>query len=331
MKLFDCTLRDGANVVGNGFSAELTTLMLKGLIDNGITLIEMGNALGLGAYDAQNIIAPCTDAEYLQVVKNFLPQAEIGMFIGVKNAIPKYIDLAAENRLNFLRVGANAGDGKTTVDGIHYIRKRGINAHYSLMKAYILSPEELAEEAKMLEGEGLDSITIMDSAGFMTPNDTGKYVSEMVKAVKIPVGFHSHNNLGLSMGNTLIAIEAGAEIIDCSLLGMARSAGNLPTEIIVAYLQRENKLNEIDFYGLLKFLDNELIPAMKQYDYKPAIIPLELIYGLSGCHSSFEKLFTESAKANKVDLYRLIMEVSAIDKKAPSVELINKVASIKNQ
>ena len=327
MKLFDCTLRDGANVVGNGFSVELTVLMLKGLIDNGITLIEIGNALGLGAYEAQNSIAACTDMEYFRIVKPFLPQAEIGMFIGVKNAMPKFIDLAAENGLKFLRVGANAGDGKAAIEGIHYIKKCGINAHYSLMKAYILSSKELAAEAKMLESEGLDSITIMDSAGYMTPNDTGKYVCEMAKAVKIPVGFHGHNNMGLSMGNALAAIEAGAEIIDCSLLGMARSAGNLPTEIIIAYLQRENKLNGINFYSLLKFLDNELIPAVRQYDFKPAIAPLELIYGLSGCHSSFEKLFTESAKANNVDLYRLIMDVSTIDKKAPSVELINKIAS----
>ena len=178
----------------------------------------------------------------------------------------------------------------------------------------------------MLEAEGLDSITIMDSAGYMTPNNTGKYVSEMVNAIKIPVGFHGHNNMGLSMGNALAAIEAGAEIIDCSLLGMARSAGNLPTELAVAYMLREAMPNKIDFFGLLKFLDNELIPAMKQHDFKPAIAPLELIYGLSGCHSSFEKLFVGSAKNHNVDLYRLITKVSAIDKKAPSSELIERLA-----
>ena len=49
MRIFDCTLRDGANVVGNGFSPELTESMIRGLLDCGIQDIEMGNAKGIGS------------------------------------------------------------------------------------------------------------------------------------------------------------------------------------------------------------------------------------------------------------------------------------------
>ena len=49
MKIMDCTLRDGANVVGNGFSPELTRMMIEGLLHSNIRIIEMGNAKGLGA------------------------------------------------------------------------------------------------------------------------------------------------------------------------------------------------------------------------------------------------------------------------------------------
>ena len=49
MKLFDCTLRDGANVVGNGFSPELTESMVKNLLRCGIQDIELGNAKGIGS------------------------------------------------------------------------------------------------------------------------------------------------------------------------------------------------------------------------------------------------------------------------------------------
>ncbi len=65
MRLFDCTLRDGANVVGKGFSAELTNMMLRGMISNNILEIEYGNALGLGAYEHASSIAPLTDEQYL--------------------------------------------------------------------------------------------------------------------------------------------------------------------------------------------------------------------------------------------------------------------------
>ena len=50
MRFMDCTLRDGSNVLGKGFPADLTTLMLRGLIENNIRTIEYGNAGGIGAY-----------------------------------------------------------------------------------------------------------------------------------------------------------------------------------------------------------------------------------------------------------------------------------------
>ena len=85
---------------------------------------------------------------------------------------------------------------------------------------------------------GLDFITIMDSAGTMSPDEVKAYVSRMVRRVSIPVGFHGHDNLGLSVADAVAAYREGAEIIDCGLMGMARSAGNLATEMAVAVFER---------------------------------------------------------------------------------------------
>ena len=91
MILMDCTLRDGANVIGKGFDARLTKMMIEGLIRSNIKLIEMGNCLGLGAYEANNSISPLNDIEYLELIQPYLDQAEIGMFMGVANANEKNI------------------------------------------------------------------------------------------------------------------------------------------------------------------------------------------------------------------------------------------------
>ena len=53
VKLMDCTLRDGANVVGKGFDAEITDMVLDGLTAAGVPIIEFGNAGGIGAYTGQ--------------------------------------------------------------------------------------------------------------------------------------------------------------------------------------------------------------------------------------------------------------------------------------
>lgn len=323
--LMDCTLRDGANVVGKGFSAELTKMMIEGLIRSNIKVIEMGNALGLGAYEARGSIAPLTDVEYLELVQPYLDQAEIGMFMGVQCATEENIALAAKYGLKFLRIGANAGDGAKAVEGVRLVKKYGMKCRYSAMKAYILSSEELAQEGKLLAEAGLDEITIMDSAGTMTPEEAEDYTRKLCAAVDIPVAFHCHNNLGLSVANALAAARGGATVFDCGLMGMARSAGNCATELAAAVFQRYGSMEYVDLMTLLDFIDNELAPAMEK-EYQAPVKPLDLIYGLGGAHSSFAKLFEQVAEEKGVPLYKLILEVSKIDRKAPTRELMEQVA-----
>ena len=92
------------------------------------------------------------------------------------------------------------------------------------------------------------------------------------------------------------------------LLGMARSAGNCATEVAMASFLRKGYGKEENLYGLLHYLDDKLIPAMAKYNYKTAISPLDLILGLSGCHSSFVKIFEKVAKEEQVSLYSLIVK-----------------------
>ena len=327
MLVMDCTLRDGANVIGKGFDAKLTKSMIEGMINCGITTIEMGNCLGLGAYEANNSIAPCNDVEYLELIQPYLDKAEIGMFMGYKNATQENIDLAAKYGLKFLRIGANAGDGADACEGIKRVKAAGMKCRYSMMKGYILSPEELAKEAKMLADCGLDEITIMDSAGTMMPHQVTEYTKALVEAIDIPVGFHGHNNLGMSVANAIAAAEGGGTVFDCGLLGMARSAGNCATELLVATFQRLGWMQDIDLYKLLNYLDEELIPAMEAQGYHTAVKPYDLILGLAGCHSSFTKRFQDIAAEYDVPLYNLVVEASKLDQKAPSEELIRQVAA----
>ena len=327
MTLFDNTLRDGGNVVGHGFNAELTVSIVKGLLAAGIQDMELGNCKGLGAYDQLGATNACSDEEYLKLLQPYLPQGRIGMFQLAKCAKEDTIKMAADHGLNFLRVGANAGDGAGSVEAVKMVKKAGLVCRYSLMKAYVSTPEELAAEAKMLEAAGVDKITIMDSAGTMFPDEAAAYVTALKNAVSIPVGFHGHSNLGLSQANALAAVKAGADEIDCGLLGMARSAGNCSTELAAATLKREGYLPEVDLYQLLAYLDNELIPAMEAYNYHVAVNPTDLMLGLAGCHSNTLPMFKKVAEEEQVPLLCLIADVSAMDRKAPTEDLLRKVAA----
>ncbi|MHA5219831.1 beta/alpha barrel domain-containing protein [Dysosmobacter sp. Phy] len=326
MNLFDNTLRDGGNVVGHGFSAELTISIVRGLLAAGIQDIELGNCKGMGAYEKLQATKALSDQEYLKILKPYVSQGRLGMFLMAKLADETLTRTAKDGGLTFLRVGANAGDGAGSVQAVELVKKAGLICRYSLMKAYVSTPEELAREAKMLQNAGVDMITIMDSAGTMFPQEAVSYVKALKAAVTIPVGFHGHSNLGLSQANALAAVAAGADEIDCGLLGMARSAGNCATELAAATLKKEGYLQDVDLYGLLDYLDQELIPAMKPYGYHVAVTPTDLMLGLAGCHSNFLPMFRKVAEAENVSLHRLIADVSAVDRKNPSEELLREIA-----
>ncbi len=327
MILFDTTLRDGGNVVGDGFNEELTVSILEGLLDAGIQDIELGNCKGLGAYELVGATRALTDEQYLQIIQPYLQCGRLGMFQGAGRTREARVRMAKEYGLHFLRVGANAGDGRKAVNAVELVKKAGMVCRYSLMKAYVLGPSELAQEAKMLQDSGVDRITIMDSAGTMFPQEAADYVKALKDAVTIPVGFHGHSNLGLAQANALSAAAAGADEIDCGLLGMARSAGNCATELAVSILQKAGFLSGVDLYRLLDYLETKLIPVMEAYHYYAAVKPVDLMLGLVGCHSSYLPTLKRIAEQEKVPLFKLITAVSIADRKSPTEELMMEQAA----
>lgn len=82
-----------------------------------------------------------------------------------------------------------------------------------------------------------------------------------------------------------------------------------------------------DLMKLLNYLDNEFIPKMEKLNYKLAITPKDIVLGIAGCHSSFFDRFRNISNEMKVPLYPLILAVSKINAKDPSIALIQNVAS----
>ena len=134
MKLFDTTLRDGGNVVGHGFNAELTVSMVKGLLSAGIEDIELGNCKGLGAYEHLGATTALSDAEYYSVLAPYVTKGRLGMFVLANMAREDEIKAAADAGMYFLRVGANAGDGAGSLDAIRMVKKAGL--YYKIWQTF---------------------------------------------------------------------------------------------------------------------------------------------------------------------------------------------------
>jgi isopropylmalate/homocitrate/citramalate synthase len=163
----------------------------------------------------------------------------------------------------------------------------------------------------------------MDSTGTMIPSQAKEYVDALGKAVDIPVGFHGHNNLGFSVANAIAAIDSGAFSIDGALGGLARSAGNAPTEMLCAVLEKLGRPTGIDWYRLLDFMDEKfstIVPDMK------SVPPLDIIFGYAGFHSRNLPMAKEVAREENVNLYKLIVQVMRYGQSNPEEATFKKAA-----
>ncbi len=174
-----------------------------------------------------------------------------------------------------------------------------------LMMAHMAPINQMVENAKLMDSYGAHYVYVVDSAGYMLPDEARQRVSALKEALSCKVGFHAHNNLGLAIGNTLAAIEAGADVVDGSLRAMGAGGGNAPTETIVAVLTRLGLDTGVDLYKIMdaaKLVD----PLKTQPKQGP---DATLMLGYAGVYSSFLLHTARAADRFKVDARDILVEL----------------------
>ncbi|TMC62096.1 MAG: 4-hydroxy-2-oxovalerate aldolase, partial [Chloroflexota bacterium] len=164
----------------------------------------------------------------------------------------------------------------------------------------------LAEQAKLMESYGADSVYVVDSAGAMLPHEAAARVKALCEAISIPVGFHAHNNLGVAVGNTLAAIEAGASQIDGTLRSLGAGAGNAPTEVLVAALKKLGLAPDYDLFQLADLAEEVVAPL------RPSQMIIDrdsLVLGYAGVYSSFLLHARHAAEKFGLDPREILIEM----------------------
>jgi 4-hydroxy 2-oxovalerate aldolase len=150
--------------------------------------------------------------------------------------------------------------------------------------AHMRPPEVLAEQALLMESYGADCVYVVDSAGAMLPHDAAARVKALKEALSVQVGYHAHNNLGCAIGNTIAAIDAGADQIDGTLRGLGAGAGNAATELLVAALDKMGLNEGMDVFKLLDAAEFVVAPMMP---FQPMPDRDSIAIGYAGVYSTF--------------------------------------------
>lgn len=323
IKILECTLRDGSYTIDFSFTKEDTYRIVKGLYDLGFEYIEVGHGLGLGVKD-HNIIAKESDETYIEYAKKAAPAAKIASFFIPTVGKLDDIRRAKEAGLDILRIGTNISEYNFGKEAIKLAKNLDLQISWNLMKSYTVPPKEFCRISREVSEMGADVIVMVDSTGCMLPDDVRDYLYNMKENIgNAEIGFHCHNNLGLANANVLEAIKWGAAVIDTTISGMGRSAGNAQTEIIVHLLQKQGYMKNLDIFDIMEFANNVVVPLMK---YGQGVNTIDIACGIGAFHSSFMEIAERVAKKHNVQLEKLIVSVGRISGTRITEGLVEQVA-----
>jgi 4-hydroxy 2-oxovalerate aldolase len=314
VRLLDATLRDGSYCVDFQFTAADTAVLVGMLDAAGVGFIELGHGSGTFNHKAppnfrSKMRQAATDEEYLEVARACAPRAKLGVITGPFGTDD--LGVLAAHRIDFVRLACMADRAlePANLEMARRAKALGLTFSFNLMQTTAITPARVREIARELANAGVDWLYIVDSSGGLMPSAVREYV-EHARDAGITIGFHAHHNSGLAVANCLVAIEAGATMVDGTLQGLGRDVGNAPTEQLLFMLQRLGHERAIDVEQLCHAGDlTRALLLDKGQD------PTYIASGVSEIHSTNVQPLVELARERGLGARSLLAAVARGDVK----------------
>ena len=291
---------------------------------SGVHTIVVGHGNGLGASSLQVGISALDEKKMLQIAHKNLERTKLGVYmIPGFGTIKDNLEPAIEEGAEVFKIGCHCTEADTTRQHIEYLRNKNKEVYGVLMMSHMASPEKLLEESEKMQSYGAMGVILMDSAGTYTPEMVRRNVGMLSEALKIRVGFHPHNNMGIAVSNAYMAIEEGATIIDGTLHGFGAGAGNCQLEDLVAVLEKSGIKTGVDLYRLLD-CSQTVMPYLMEKDMGQD--PISIISGQSGVFSAFKVPVINAAKEFGVDPRDIFVELGKRKAVAGQEDMIIEIA-----
>ena len=261
VRVLDCTLRDGGYCNEWQFGFENAKKIVSGLVDANVEIIECGFITNSVTYDSES-----TKFTQIEQIKAILPKNRAGkIFVAMMNYgeynvadLPVYDGSSIDG----IRVAFHKINLDEALELCKQISKKGYLVFVQAMVSLSYTDEEFLSLIRRVNDFEPYAFYIVDSFGMMKSKDLIRlfYMIEHSLKENIWIGFHSHNNMQLAYSNAqrLTTVQTNRNlIIDSSIMGMGRGAGNLNTELFVEYLN-ENAGKDYSIKPLLTIIDKIL-------------------------------------------------------------------------
>ena len=286
IRMTDSALRDGSHAKAHQFTEQQVRDIVAALDTAGMPVIEVTHGDGLGG-SSFNYGRSLTDERTLMAAAvDTATQAKIAALmvpgIGTMDDMRACRDLG----VSIVRIATHCTEADISIQHFGLARDLGFETVGFLMMAHSISPEQLAAQARIMVDAGCHCPYVVDSAGAMILDDVTERVQAVVAEVggDAQVGFHGHDNLGIAVANSVLAVRAGAVQIDGSTRGFGAGAGNTRNEVFAAVCDRLGITTGIDVLALIDAAEDVVRPVM---DAECTLDRLALVMGYAGVYSSF--------------------------------------------
>ncbi len=320
----DATLRDGNHAIRHQLTASQIYEYARAADEAGIDVVEVGHGNGLGGSSCLLGQTPICDRTMLETAREGLTKSKLGVHFIPGLGKSSDITLALEAGVDVVRVATHCTEANVSARFIEQVRLAGKTAYGVLMMSHMAPPDVLLAQARLMESYGAEAVILMDSAGYSTPSLVKSKVGRLVNGLETKVGFHAHNNLGLAVANSLVALEQGAVIIDACLKGFGAGAGNTQLETLVAVMEREGYKVATSFERVIELARRTEAFLMPK---TPHIAGANIASGLFGLFSGYVPHIQKAAQEFDVNEFELYARLAKRKLVAGQEDIITEEAS----
>ncbi|MEY8388144.1 hypothetical protein AALC17_12750 [Oscillospiraceae bacterium 38-13] len=327
VSLLDCTLRDGAYITGGDFGEPVIRGMISKLQAAGTDVIECGWLKNDPCPPGSVYYHTPEDLRRYLARKN--PNCTYTVMIDWDRYDLTNLPLYDGTSLDAIRVVFPRGRHRQGMEVGRGIREKGYRVFFQAANTMAYSGEELEELAEAVNGGEAECLSIVDTFGAMYPEDLERIVHALHRLLKpeVKLGFHSHNNQQLSFALTIRFIQllrdTGRKIVvDASLCGMGRGAGNATTELVTSYLNRKCQCH-YDMDAVMDAIDIYMEYFKENYHW--GYSTPNFIAGLYGCHVNNIGYLLKNHRTSARDMRNVIAALPAEDRTKYDYDLLERV------
>ena len=324
IELLDCTLRDGAYIVDSMFGAAAMKGIISHLQDAQVNIIEVGWLKDKPHKEGSSFYHVPADAEQYIVNKNpnCLYVAMIDWDRYDDSVLPPYDGKS----IDAVRVVFPYGRHKEGIEIGLRIREKGYVVMFQAANTLAYRNEDLIAMAEEMNKIHPASLSVVDTFGAMYEEDLERIVTCLDAHLdkEIKMGIHTHNNQQMAFALSLCFIRlmknAGRDMmVDSSLCGMGRGAGNATTELIANYLNKKCDCH-FNVDAIMDAIDVYMGYYQENYDW--GYSTPYCIAGMYCCHVNNIAYLLKNHRTSSKDMRLIIESLSPDDRKKYDYDLL---------